>query len=184
MPSVGHLIVGVSAGRLSRAPRVEAPWAWMAGLVALSHAADLDVLAFRFGIPYGAAFGHRGAAHSIVVATALGLAWGLVGVRLGVRPRVALITALLVAISHGVLDAFTDGGKGIALFWPFSSERVFAPWRPIPVAPIGMGILSRRGVAVMLQEVALFSPLLLLAFWPSRRERRRGRAEAVPNGGR
>ena len=43
----------------------------------------------------------------------------------------------LVVASHGLLDALTDGGLGAALLWPFSDERFFAPWRPLPVAPIG-----------------------------------------------
>jgi inner membrane protein len=45
----------------------------------------------------------------------------------------------LVGASHGVLDAFTNGGLGVALLAPFSGARFFSPWRPIPVAPIGIG---------------------------------------------
>ena len=40
----------------------------MLAFSALSLAPDLDVIAFRFGIPYSAPFGHRGAAQSILVA--------------------------------------------------------------------------------------------------------------------
>jgi inner membrane protein len=72
--------------------------------------------------------------------------------------------------THGVLDAFTDGGQGIALFWPFSNQRYFAPWTPIPVAPIGMGMLSQRGLHVILTELALFSPLFLLAVMRRKRK--------------
>jgi hypothetical protein len=43
----------------------------MVAFSALSLAPDLDVIAFRFGIPYAAPFGHRGAAHSISVALVL-----------------------------------------------------------------------------------------------------------------
>src|SRR5688572_10480141 len=39
--------------------------------------------------------------------------------------------------SHGLLDAMTDGGRGIAFFSPFSNHRYFLPWRPIRVSPIG-----------------------------------------------
>ena len=38
-----------------------------------------------------------------------------------------------------------DGGLGCALFWPFDLTRYFAPWRPIPVAPIGMDFFSPHG---------------------------------------
>lgn len=40
-------------------------------------------------------------------------------------------------MSHGLLDAMTDGGRGIAFFSPFSNHRYFLPWRPIRVSPIG-----------------------------------------------
>ncbi len=43
----------------------------MVAFSALSLAPDLDVIAFQFGIPYSAPFGHRGAAHSICAALAL-----------------------------------------------------------------------------------------------------------------
>jgi membrane-bound metal-dependent hydrolase YbcI (DUF457 family) len=60
----------------------------MLAFSALSLAPDLDVIAFRFGIPYSAPFGHRGAAHSILVA--------LVGARMFTPrgARVVLIEAL------------------------------------------------------------------------------------------
>jgi inner membrane protein len=44
-----------------------------------------------------------------------------------------------------------------------------APFRPIPVAPIGLGILSERGLHCMAVEALMFSPLFLYALWPRRR---------------
>ena len=35
---------------------------------------DLDIIAFRLGIPYGSPFGHRGFSHSIVAALLLSMA--------------------------------------------------------------------------------------------------------------
>jgi inner membrane protein len=57
--------------------------------------------------------------------------------------------------SHGLLDAMTDGGRGVALFWPFTARRYFLPWRPIPVAPIGIGFLSGEGLAIAEREFSL-----------------------------
>ena len=135
-------------------------------LVAAAYAPDLDVLAFRLGIPYGAPFGHRGAAHSIIVGVSVGIAIGVLGWRLGVRAGVAIAAGVFVVGSHGILDAFTDGGRGIALWWPLSDERVFASWRPIPVSPIGLRVFAPRGVAVMARETILFLPLFLIALLP------------------
>ncbi|NIM77978.1 MAG: hypothetical protein GTO20_04240 [Candidatus Aminicenantes bacterium] len=56
----------------------------------------------------------------------------------------------LLTASHGVLDAFTNGGLGIALLSPFDTTRHFSPWQPIEVAPIGIwAFFSDWGVKVM-----------------------------------
>ena len=64
----------MAAGRLWTAPRQQGTIHLaraMLAFSALSLAPDLDVIAFRLGIPYSAPFGHRGAAHSILVALVL-----------------------------------------------------------------------------------------------------------------
>jgi hypothetical protein len=58
----------------------------------------------------------------------------------------------------------TDGGLGAALLWPSSLTRYFAPWRPIPVAPIGLDFFTLDGATVALSELLLFLPLWLFAF--------------------
>jgi len=45
----------------------------------------------------------------------------------------------LATASHGLLDAMTDGGLGVAFFVPFDKHRYFLPWTPIRVSPIGVG---------------------------------------------
>jgi len=70
--------------------------------------------------------------------------------------------------SHPLLDALTDGGLGVALLWPFSAERFFFPWRPIPVSPIGVGFFSLRGIRVALAELQFFAPVYVVALWPGR----------------
>ena len=141
----------------------------MCGFAGLSLLPDADVIAFAFGIPYGAPFGHRGAFHSVAIGLALGILAGLVGRALGHRWGRTTLLAVPVAVSHGLLDTLTDGGRGIAVLWPLTGERFFAPWQPIPVSPIGWAVLSEWGLRVMLTEVVLFLPLLLYAFWPRRR---------------
>jgi inner membrane protein len=174
MPSVGHVAVGLAAARITAVPDGLRPWTWAGSLVALSLLPDLDVVAFRFGIPYGAPFGHRGAIHSITFALIVGaLVWvGSAALKVSAW-RTSLVAALVVA-SHGLLDTLTDGGKGIALLWPFSNERFFAPWRPIPVAPIGARLFTEAGVRLMLYEAVLFLPVWLIAFWPPYGKQRMG----------
>jgi inner membrane protein len=169
MPSIGHVAVGLVAARLEPKPPAIGTNVWRLGLVALSALPDLDVIAFALGIPYGAPWGHRGAAHSLAVAGLCGLTcaagarmWGAGAVRMG-------IVGGLVMASHGLLDTMTDGGLGIALLWPWSNHRFFAPWRTIPVAPIGAALFSVRGVEVMLTEAALFLPVFIVGLWPRKK---------------
>jgi inner membrane protein len=79
------------------------------------------------------------------------------------------MTGGLVMASHGVLDAFTDGGLGVALFWPATDARFFAPWRPIPVSPLGWRVLSPEGLGIILRECVLFLPAWLVVLWPGKR---------------
>ena len=138
----------------------------------LAMAPDLDVVGFRLGVAYEDPWGHRGAAHSIVVAAALALAvsWPLARV-LRARLLPTLVAALVSVVSHGVLDMLTDGGLGVAAAWPLSTSRFFFPWHPIPVAPIGRAFLSMRGLHCALVELAVGAPFLAYALFARRRAR-------------
>lgn len=134
---------------------------------------DADVIAFVLRIPYEAPLGHRGAAHALlaapILAIPLSLLLDLIS-RTGPKLRTWIIMSAVVA-SHGLLDTLTDGGLGVALLWPWSPERFFAPWRPIPVAPIGGAFISARGLYCVAVELVLFAPFLAYAFWRSRKTR-------------
>ena len=162
MASIGHIAVGLAAARIyerDRLPRWPSAVAWSA----LSLLPDADVVGFAQGVEYADPWGHRGATHSFAFAAALGLAVGL-GARLAGLPVARTIWfAILVLASHPVLDTMTDGGLGCALWYPFDLTRYFAPWRPIPVAPIGWHLLSAEGVRVALTELILFAPAFVAA---------------------
>jgi len=171
MASIGHAAVGMAAARSqskSRATRgalARSMLLWSA----LSLLPDIDVVGFAFGVRYGDPWGHRGATHSFAFALGLGLLLGLAARRCGRSFWRTAVLASLVVASHPLLDTLTDGGRGCALFWPFDDTRHFAPFRPIPVAPIGLGFLSQRGLSVAAVELVLFAPLFAYALWPRRR---------------
>ena len=143
------------------------PAARRARLVAWSAACavvpDLDVVAFRFGIPYEHVLGHRGLSHSLAFALVLGGVVAALAFRAGER-RVAALVLALATLSHGLLDMVTDGGHGVALWAPFWNERLFFPLRPIEVSPFASSFFSARGVVVLLSEfVWIWIPALALA---------------------
>lgn len=166
MASIGHVAVGLAA---ARAQATRPSWPAMLGWSALALLPDIDVVGFLRGVPYGAEWGHRGATHSLTLAVAGGVVVGLAA-RWFKRPVAKTMAfAVVVLASHGLLDTMTDGGLGVALLWPFSLTRYFAPWRPIVVAPIGLDFFTSYGATVAASEVVLFAPLLLFALWPRTR---------------
>jgi inner membrane protein len=173
--SIGHIAVGMAAARVYRRGR-PARWTLFTSMVVWSFVSllpDADVIGFRFGIEYADPWGHRGATHSFAFSVGLAVVLGLLAgaLRLGAL-RTTVVSALVLA-SHAVLDTLTDGGLGCALFWPLDDQRYFAPWNPIPVAPIGRRFFSTDGLSVAMTELVFFAPVFLYALWP----RRKGTAE-------
>jgi inner membrane protein len=119
---------------------------------------DADALLTPW-VPYAHPFGHRGFTHSLLFAALAGMAtaalaaggkWGHSFIKLAI-----FFTA--ITASHGLFDAMTNGGLGVAFFAPFDNTRYFLPWRPIPVSPMSAaGLMTARGLRVIQWEFALF----------------------------
>src|SRR5512138_123673 len=141
------LAVGVAYGRRFVSSRL-----LMAGAVA-SVLPDFDSLGLRLGIPYGHLFGHRGFSHSLLFALLLAMLAVLAHRALRASASGAFAVILIGAASHGLLDAFTNGGLGVAFFSPFSNQRFFLPWHPMVVSPLGVRrFFSEWGVRVLRSE--------------------------------
>lgn len=167
MPSLpSHAVVALGIGTCFYESQVPKS-VWVIGAVC-SVIPDLDVIGFRFGIRYGDFWGHRGFAHSLVFASLLALVIVVLGFRYGVtgmHAHALWLYFFLAAASHGLLDAMTDGGLGVALFAPFDNRRYFFPWTPIRVSPIGIGrFFGARGLAVLQSEFLwIWVPTIVLA---------------------
>lgn len=153
MPSIlSHPAVPLALG-LALGQRVISGRLLIAGIVA-SVLPDLDVLAFRLGIPYAHDLGHRGASHSIAFAVLLGLVALAFAVHLRASKKAAFLFVLAAAASHGLLDMLTNGGLGVALAWPFSDGRYFFPAQVIEASPLSLRrFFSPAGAAVMTSEL-------------------------------
>lgn len=134
-----------------------------AGVVA-SMLPDMDVLAFRFHIAYADTFGHRGASHSLTFAVIIGLLAMAFATQLKTTRLRAFLFVCAACASHGLLDALTNGGEGVALLWPFSDVRLFFPWHIIEVSPLDMHrVFSERGWVVLQSElVRVWLPAAIL----------------------
>jgi len=118
---------------------------------------DIDVIGFHLGVPYGSFFGHRGFTHSLLFAAIVAGIVALIASWSSLRQLKSSLwwAYFFVSIaSHGLLDAMTSGGLGVAFFSPFETSRYFLPWRPILVSPLSFTHFSAaRALAVLQSEV-------------------------------
>jgi inner membrane protein len=164
--ALSHAVAALSIGTCFYRPQIRER-VWVAGILC-SVIPDLDVIGFRFGIQYGDFWGHRGFTHSLVFAAVLAsVVAGIVSRRgasgIGRFPLFAYL--FLATASHGLLDAMTNGGLGVAFFSPFDNNRYFLAWRPIRVSPIAVTrFFSPRGFAILQSELLwIWLPAILFA---------------------
>ncbi len=126
---------------------------------------DLDSLGFYAGIPYENFFGHRGFFHSFLFAILLGSGIALLLKKNNSRPLIFTIVFFsFIIATHGILDALTTGGKGVALLSPFDNTRFFLPWRVIQVSPMYISqFFGEWGREVLFSEMLyVWLPLFVL----------------------
>jgi inner membrane protein len=137
---------------------------------------DADVLSFQFAVVRGSLLSHRGLTHSLGFAALIGALAAVFAPQLKARRGVAFSFVGLSTLAHPLLDMLTNGGSGVALWFPFSSQRVFFSWRPILVAPISAArFFSERGWRVLQSELLwVWLPVsgLALLIWLARRGRK------------
>ena len=116
---------------------------------------DLDVIGFRLGIPYDHFWGHRGFTHSLFFAVCLGALVALLMSRsLTIKTILLWLYFSLCTASHGFLDAFTNGGLGVAFFSPFAEARHFFSVNPIEVSTLSITrFFQGQGQAVLKSEL-------------------------------
>ncbi len=116
---------------------------------------DADVIGLRMGIAYGDLFGHRGISHSLFFALIIGALLGryLARITHASFTMIWLYLSLCMA-SHGLLDAMTNGGLGIAFFSPFIETRYFLPFQPIQVSSLSITeFFQGQGIEVLKTEL-------------------------------
>jgi inner membrane protein len=127
---------------------------------------DVDAIGLWYGIPYDSVFGHRGITHSCLFAGLVALAvaaplWERSKTGESIRTFACVLAATM---SHGVLDALTNGGLGVAFLAPFDDTRYFFPITPIEVSPLSArAFLTGRGLSVLWSEIGwVWCPALVV----------------------
>ena len=152
MPTVlSHPAVPLALAAIAGSARIN-PRLLCAGVVAVV-LPDADVLTFRLGVAYASEFGHRGFSHSLLFAALVAAIAAFCAPSLKTpRCTAAWFTGLACA-SHGLLDMLTNGGHGVAYFWPLSEARFFFPVRVIEVSTLNLrSFFGPTGLAVLISE--------------------------------
>ncbi|MCC7245514.1 MAG: metal-dependent hydrolase [Saprospiraceae bacterium] len=148
----GHVMASSALGMSFFKKQLRSGTFWLTAFCAF--APDLDVLTFYLGIPYSSQWGHRGWTHSLVFAVAFGWLMAWLFYRRHSDFQRIIWWCILATASHPLLDMMTDGGRGCALWWPFDASRIFLPWRPIAVSPLGISdFFTPWGLEVLYSEV-------------------------------
>jgi inner membrane protein len=156
MPSIfSHAVASVALGKASFIKAEGSKFWLLAATCAIIP--DVDGIGFQLGVPYDSMFGHRGFTHSFFFAALFSLivvsAFYRQYQRFSSKWWIYFAFFFVVTASHPVLDAMTNGGKGVAFFAPFSNERYFFPFRPIQVSPMTAArFFSEHGLKVMKSE--------------------------------
>lgn len=172
MPTIiTHGFVGFISGKLSVSSRKLLLLSTISSIIP-----DFDAIAFKLNIAYSSLFGHRGITHSVFFAILLSLilflAFFLRSNYTNKQKSIIYLTLFLSIMSHSVLDAFTDGGLGVAFLAPFLNDRFFFGFHFIPVAPIALAkVFSIWGLKVILSEIAIiWIPLIFLFYFIKRKK--------------
>ena len=132
--------------------------------LALTALPDLDVIGLYLGIPYDHMLGHRGLTHSLFFAglVALMISWHFSRSQ-KIQIRAVWLYLFASMASHGVIDAMTNGGLGIAFFAPFDNARFFFSVRPIEVSTLNIRhFFEGQGVGVLISELIYLWPACLV----------------------
>jgi inner membrane protein len=170
--SLTHAVVALSLGS-TWAEKVRPLRFWILA-VFCAELPDVDVIGLWWGVPYGHLLGHRGLTHSIAAAALIGWMIPFIAFREETwRGRRLWLSGVFftVTLSHGLLDAMTNGGLGVAFFAPFDEQRYFFPIRPLQVSPVEWSsFMAGDWIAIYASEILwIWVPACLWALLTIRR---------------
>ena len=187
MPTIiTHSVIAVSAAYSFRSKKESLKFFILS--IICSILPDADVFGYLYlYIPYNHFFGHRGFFHSPFFAALLSIFIVYIFYRKEVTLsnqwwKYALYFFILTS-THGLLDALTNGGRGIALLSPVANNRYFFPWTPIEVSPLSIkGFLSQRGLKVLTNELLwIWAPSFFIVIFLKTKRNKNRKKEIAEN---
>jgi inner membrane protein len=151
---ITHAAIALSLGAAWTSSRVD--WKFLAWGIICAEIPDTDVLGFWLGVPYAHVWGHRGFTHSLLFAALFALLPTYVVSRCftGRITFAQYLYFFFATVSHGISDAITDAGLGVAFLAPFDTTRYFFRFRPVGAAPLSWeAFFSPIGIRVLASEV-------------------------------
>lgn len=159
MTQIGHILVGATVGVLCKPQRISSKWlaVYLGAFILLANVPDLP---FRN-------WGHDRyeASHSIFVSLLfIAVMVGILVLWRDTRDKVGgwgvLIGGAVAWLSHLLLDSFYNHGHGIAIYWPFSDERLILPipWFSVVTE---VDYFTAEGFREYLTEFVFFTPFLV-----------------------
>ncbi|OQA34561.1 MAG: Inner membrane protein YbcI [Acidobacteria bacterium ADurb.Bin340] len=163
MPSLlGHTLAGFTVSAAFH--RGRPPFRVALAATACALAPDLDWFTGWAGLSEGHDLAHRGISHGLAAVPILAGCFMLLLFRKRLKePRLWLCLGA-ATLSHGLLDAWTFGGTGVAFLAPFIDTRYTAAWQPLFVSPLPLSghLLEWFLFALATELVWLGLPALLI----------------------
>lgn len=160
---LGHGLAAYSLFSLDRRAQASARWrvAWLAWLVVLASAPDIDYIVPALGSPahQGSRITHSIAFSLILPLSGVGVLYFVKGLKS--QRRLLSICAVLAGLSHLVLD-FLVGVTSLPLLWPLASTAFSSPVGILPSAgriQLSNYYLYRNALI----EVGVLAPLFYVA---------------------
>lgn len=167
MTFVGHSLLGASLAQLTLPPQASArkQFAVLNIYVLLAFLPDLPLPGWGHARYY---FSHSLIVNLGLVLPAAALAWYVLKRRRVARAPALVIGGALAWMSHLLLDALYNHGRGIAIYWPFSDGVLNLPLPWFRTLDMHQSMGSRDNLHVFLVEAVVYG-ILFLGVYGARR---------------
>ena len=78
-------------------------------------------------------------------------------------PKQCLWLGFAAWLSHLLLDSFYNHGRGVAIYWPFSKERLNLAVPCFDTLDLSQSMFSTHNMSVYMTELVAYIPLLIVA---------------------